>query len=89
MSVYDRLRTLPTIHEPQSETSAHMRGWARILSQTRVGFGHRPDLVMHSDLLRRHILDEANQDHEDCTADGAAADIANPALDGLPGDGAH
>src|SRR6478609_9025252 len=27
----------------------------------------------------------AAQDHEDCTADGAAGDIANPALDGLPG----
>jgi hypothetical protein len=37
-----------------------------------------------SRLFRRHVPDDADQDHQDHTADGAAGDIADPALDGLP-----
>src|SRR3990170_1588382 len=39
-------------------------------------------------LLRRHAPDDADQDHQDCAADGAAGNIADPALDVLPDEGA-
>ena len=45
-------------------------------------------LFVRRALLRRHAPDDADQDHKDCPADGAAGNIADPALDGLPDEGA-
>ena len=39
----------------------------------------------HLVLFRRHALDDADEQREDDAADGASRNIADPALDGLPG----
>ena len=43
-----------------------------------------PRYARHSvALLCRHILDHPDQDHEDCSADCAASNVADIAFDGL------